>query len=119
MTIPGEIEAKSETVIMHMSIVACEQALLFGRVKRVSRELARLASLAQIGELARRLCQLLLSSLLKYFCHLRRSSNNQMGVMTTDTKQYSYAIQRKKYHKHGTTNMDKNEALRTRQNKLK
>ena len=40
MTIPGEIEAKSETVIMHMSIVACEQALLFGRVKRVSRELA-------------------------------------------------------------------------------
>ena len=49
-------------------LVACEQALLFGRVKRVSRErasgrrsregprpLARLASLAQIGELARRL----------------------------------------------------------------
>ena len=52
--------------------VACEQALLFERVKRVSREraserrslgpsaprsrvLARLASLAQIGELARRL----------------------------------------------------------------
>ena len=45
--------------------VACEQALLFGRVKRVSRVkrasaprsrvLARLASLAQIGELARRL----------------------------------------------------------------
>ena len=46
--------------------LACEQALLFGRVKRVSRErvsgrqsrsrvLARLASLAQIGELARRL----------------------------------------------------------------
>ena len=45
----------------------CEQALLFGRVKRVSRErasegwsreglLERLASLAQIGELARRLC---------------------------------------------------------------
>ena len=47
--------------------VACEQVLLFGRVKRVSREraserrsrerqggLARLASLAQIGELARR-----------------------------------------------------------------
>ena len=45
----------------------CEQALLFGRVKRVSRERAsegwsreglfeRLASLAQIGELARRLC---------------------------------------------------------------
>ena len=51
-------------------LLACEQALLFGRVKRVSREhaserqsregprsrvLARLASLAQIGELARRL----------------------------------------------------------------
>ena len=37
--------------------VACEQALLFGRVKQVSRErvLARLASLAKIGELARRL----------------------------------------------------------------
>ena len=35
--------------------VACEQALLFGRVKPVSRERARLASLAQIGELARRL----------------------------------------------------------------
>ena len=39
--------------------VACEQALLFGRVKRASaprsRVLARLASLAQIGELARRL----------------------------------------------------------------
>ena len=55
--------------------IACEQALLFGRAKRVSREraserslartreraasrsgvLARLASLAQIGELARRL----------------------------------------------------------------
>ena len=49
--------------------IACEQALLFGRVKLVSREragerrsregrsrvLARLASLAQIGELARRL----------------------------------------------------------------
>ena len=49
-------------------LVACEQALLFGRVKRVSRErasgrrsregprpLTRLASLAQIGELVRRL----------------------------------------------------------------
>ena len=49
-------------------LVACAQALLFGRVKRVSRErasgrrsregprpLTRLASLAQIGELARRL----------------------------------------------------------------
>ena len=49
-------------------LVACEQALLFGRVKRVSRErasgrrsregprpLTRLASLARIGELARRL----------------------------------------------------------------
>ena len=51
--------------------LACEQALLFGQAKRVSRErasqgprkgfaarshvLARLASLAQIGELARRL----------------------------------------------------------------
>ena len=46
--------------------LACEQALLFGRVKRVSRERAserrsreRLASLAQIGELARRLGKLL------------------------------------------------------------
>ena len=54
--------------------LACEQALLFGRVKRVSRErtserrslssaprsrvLARLTSLAQIGELARRLCKI-------------------------------------------------------------
>ena len=36
-------------------ILACEQALLFGRVKRVSRVLARLTPLAQIGELARRL----------------------------------------------------------------
>ena len=49
-------------------LVACEQALLFGRAKRVSRErasgrrsregprpLTRLASLAQLGELARRL----------------------------------------------------------------
>ena len=50
-------------------MLACEQALLFGRVKRVSRErtserwstsfdsrvLARLISLAQIGKLARRL----------------------------------------------------------------
>ena len=51
--------------------IACEQALLFGQVKRVSREraserrsreglrsrvVARLASLAQIGELARALC---------------------------------------------------------------
>ena len=35
------------------SYLACEQALLFGRVKQVSRVLARLASLAQIGELAR------------------------------------------------------------------
>ena len=43
--------------------VACEQALLFGQAKRASRErfaarsrvLARLVSLAQIGELARRL----------------------------------------------------------------
>ena len=43
-------------------VLACEQALLFGRAKRASRErrslarsrvLARLASLAQIGELAR------------------------------------------------------------------
>ena len=33
-------------------LIACEQGLLFGRVKRA---LARLASLAQIGELARRL----------------------------------------------------------------
>ena len=46
--------------------LACEQALLFERVKRVSRERAserrsreRLASLAQIGELARRLGKLL------------------------------------------------------------
>ena len=49
--------------------LACEQALLFGGVKRVSRErvserrsregrvLVRFASLAQIGELARRLRQ--------------------------------------------------------------
>ena len=60
------------TVILQFAlsaIVACEQALLFGRLKRVSRErasgarpslarsrvLARLASLAQIGDLARRL----------------------------------------------------------------
>ena len=35
--------------------VACEQALLFGQPKRASRERARLVSLAQIGELARRL----------------------------------------------------------------
>ena len=67
--------------IVFFEIIACEQALLFGRVKRVSRERAserrsrvgqrkgelatisheisrvpaRLASLAQMGELARRL----------------------------------------------------------------
>ena len=39
--------------------IACEQAVAFGRVKRVSRErlrvLTRLALLAQIGELARSL----------------------------------------------------------------
>ena len=58
-------------VIYVMLRIACEQALLFGRVKRVSGEraserrsregprsrvLARLASLAQKGEVARRLC---------------------------------------------------------------
>ena len=61
-------------LIFQLLLLACEQALLFGRVKRVSREraserrsrdgqrraprsrvLARLISLAQIGELARRL----------------------------------------------------------------
>ena len=54
-------------VLTNFYQLACEQALLFGRVKRVSREraserrsregrvLARLTSLAQIGELARRL----------------------------------------------------------------
>ena len=52
--------------IWDTEFLACEQALLFGRVKRVSRErasersprsrvLARLTSLTQIGELARRL----------------------------------------------------------------
>ena len=58
-----------------MSVVACEQALLFGQAKRASRErasegpptrdfaarsrvLARIVSLAQIGEVARRICQL-------------------------------------------------------------
>ena len=46
---------------MFSAVVACEQALLFGRVKRVSREHAsELASLAQIGELARRLALLIL-----------------------------------------------------------
>ena len=35
--------------------LACEQAFLFGRVKRVSCVLARFASFAEIGELARRL----------------------------------------------------------------
>ena len=59
-------------------LIACEKALLFGRVKRVSREraserrslssaprsrvVARLASLAQIGELARRLNYSLLTN---------------------------------------------------------
>ena len=52
---------KLKLVILEtMWLLACEQALLFGnlfwRVKQVSRERARLASLAQIGELARRLC---------------------------------------------------------------
>ena len=51
-------------------MLACEQAFLFGRVKRVSRERASerrsregLAPLAQIGELARRLpkCRLCVS----------------------------------------------------------
>ena len=64
---------------VHLTVpsLACEQALLFRRVKRVlgkrasdrrsregqrkgaprSRVLARLASLAQVGELARRLCR--------------------------------------------------------------
>ena len=48
---------KLKLVILEtMWLLACEQALLFGRVKKVSRERARLASLAQIGEHARRLC---------------------------------------------------------------
>ena len=48
---------KLKLVILEtMWLLACEQTLLFGRVKQVSRERARLASLAQIGELARRLC---------------------------------------------------------------
>ena len=49
-------------VIPFGKLLACGQALLFGRAKRVSREraprarvLARLALLSQIGELARRL----------------------------------------------------------------
>ena len=57
--------------------IACEQALLFGQAKRASRErasegprgfaagsrvLARLVSLAQIGELARRLLKTHLSA---------------------------------------------------------
>ena len=45
---------KLKLVILEtMWLLAFEQALLFGRVKQVSRERARLASLAQIGELAR------------------------------------------------------------------
>ena len=48
------------------SLLACEQALLFRRVKRVSAPrshvLARLASLAQIGELARRLALYLIKA---------------------------------------------------------
>ena len=48
---------KLKLVILEtMWLLACEQALLFGRVKQVSQERARLASLAQIGELARGLC---------------------------------------------------------------
>ena len=58
------------TVPDFTSLLACEQALLFGQAKQASREraceaprdfsarsrfLVRLASLAQIGELARRL----------------------------------------------------------------
>ena len=59
-----------------MLALACEQALLFGPVTQVSREraraprsrvLARLTSLAQIGELARRLVSALL-----YRTHLRK-----------------------------------------------
>ena len=70
----------SVSVTSSDTYIACEQALLFGRVKRVSRErasgeaargrgllaprsrvLARLASLAQVGELARRLIQTLIT----------------------------------------------------------
>ena len=61
----ARLESSSTTVRGHAD-VAYEQAPLFGRVKRVSRERAskrrsregpRLSSLAQIGELARRLLQ--------------------------------------------------------------
>ena len=58
--------------------IACEQALLFGRVKRVSRERAnerrRLASLAQIGELARRLPR---RRPLGFVCHAFISGRNE------------------------------------------
>ena len=69
--LPGQARDSIKTMACELgqlaiSRVACEQALLFGRVKRFSRErceraaprspvLARLASLAQMGELARRL----------------------------------------------------------------
>ena len=51
LNLPYLLTARAELFI------ACEQALLFGRAKRASRErvLARLVSLAQTGELARRL----------------------------------------------------------------
>ena len=84
-----EMASRTCTVVVSMEIlysknphrvvtaIACEQALLFGRVKRVSREraprsrvLARLASLAKIGELARRLYQqhcLTSDNTIKYF----------------------------------------------------
>ena len=58
--------------------VACEQALLFGRVKRVSRErasewrLATHASLAQTGELARRLDVMLQATTLTRKCDISR-----------------------------------------------
>ena len=43
-------------ILETMWLLACKQALLFERMKQVMRERARLASLAQIGEHARRLC---------------------------------------------------------------
>ena len=42
-----------------------------------------------------------------------------MGVMTTNKEQNSHIIDRRKYHKHRTINMDENEALPSSENKLK
>ena len=76
--------------------IACEQALLFGQAKRASRErasegprgfaarsrvLARLVSLAQIGELARRLLKTHHSAQ----CRVQMSHHGEQGKIKIET----------------------------------